>query len=183
MRKSDLSQRTSDGAYPMNEVVIDAGPIIHLSQLKLFHLFDLFPQLHTTPEAWREITRFNLPGKQEAESSRKIKITRISKKEKEKVMVAIRNFRLQSADFSLLALCNKLVAHAILTDDLELRRAAEGLGLETHGSLGIILRAYKKKWLSYRETQEALNNLFNLSTLYLSSKLLNRVLAELFKGK
>jgi len=167
----------------MNEVVIDAGPIIHLSQLKLFHLFDLFPQLHTTTEVWREITRFNLPGKEEAERSKKIRIHRILKKEKEKVMLAIKDFRLQSADFSLSALCNKLVAHAFLTDDLELRRAAEVLSLETQGSLGIIIRAYKKKWLSFFETQEALNNLFNISTLYLSSKLLNRVLTERSKGE
>lgn len=163
----------------MNEVVVDAGPIIHLSQLKLFQLFDLFPQLHTTAEVWREITRFNLPGKKEVERSKKIRVHRILKKEKKKVTFAIKNFQLQSADYSLLALCNKLVAHEILTDDLELRRAAEVLGLETHGSLGIILRAYKKNSLSFSETKGALKNLFDISTLYLSPKLLDRVLVEL----
>ncbi|GFP18701.1 hypothetical protein HKBW3S03_00206 [Candidatus Hakubella thermalkaliphila] len=67
--------------------------------------------------------------------------------------------------------------------DLELRKASEALGLETYGSLGVILRAYKRGRLSLSETKEALTNLFSISSLYLSVKLLNQVLAELSKEK
>ncbi len=63
------------------------------------------------------------------------------------------------------------------------RKAAEVLGLKTYGSLGVILRSYRQNRLSLFKTKEALNNLFNLSSLYLSPKLLNRVMAELPKGK
>ncbi len=167
----------------MNDVVIDAGPIIHLSQLKLFNLLELFPLLHTSTEVWNEITRFDLPGKKEVEKAENIKVHRVSEKEKSAIRHKVKKFRLQSPDFSLLALCLKLAGQKILTDDLELRKASEILALETHGSLGIILRAYKNNRLSLSETKESLNNLFNISSLYLSPKLLNRVLAELSKEK
>lgn len=167
----------------MSEFVINAGPIIHLSQLKLFHLFELFRNLHTSTEVWKEITRFDLPGKKEVEKSENIQVHRITEKEKRVIEHKVKSFQLQSPDLSLLVLCYKLDARKILTDDLELRKAAEALGLETYGSLGVILRAHKQNRLSLSETKEALNNLFNISSLYLSPKLLNRVMAELSKGK
>ena len=105
------------------------------------------------------------------------------KEEKRALEHKVKSFRLQSPDISLLTLCHKLDVRKILTDDLELRKAAEALGLETYGSLGVILRAYKQNRLSISETKEVLNNLFNISSLYLSPKLLNSVLAELSKGK
>ncbi len=167
----------------MNDIIIDAGPIIHLSQLKLFNLLELFLPLHTSTEVWEEITSFDLSGKKEVEQFKKIQVHRISEEEKRTIKHKVKNFRLQSPDLSLLALCYKLDVKRILTDDLELRKAAEALDLETYGSLGVILRAYKQNRLSLFKTKEALNNLFNFSSLYLSHKLLNRVMAELSKGK
>jgi predicted nucleic acid-binding protein len=167
----------------MNDIVIDAGPIIHLSQLKLFNLLEPFLPLHTSTEVWKEITSFDLPGKKEVEQFKKIQVHRILKEEKRAIEHKVKSFRLQSPDISLLTLCHKLDVRKILTDDLELRKAAEALGLETYGSLGVILRAYKQNRLSISETKEVLNNLFNISSLYLSPKLLNSVLAELSKGK
>jgi len=82
-----------------------------------------------------------------------------------------------------LTLSHKLSAFEILTDDLELRKAAESLGLETHGPLGIILRAYKKDRLSLSETKGSLRSFFAISSLYLSPKLVNRVIDELSKEK
>lgn len=167
----------------MNEVIIDAGPIIHLSQLKIFHLLEMFPHLHTTTEVWKEITRFDLPGKKEVEGSEKVKVHQITPREKERAALKAKGFRLQTPDLSLLALSHKLSVGEILTDDLELRKAAEVLGLETYGSLGIILRAYKRKRLSLSVTEEALNNLFSISSLYLSPKLIKFFLTELSKAK
>jgi hypothetical protein len=58
----------------MNDIVIDAGPIIHLSQLKLFNLLEPFLPLHTSTEVWKEITSFDLPGKKEVEKFKKIQV-------------------------------------------------------------------------------------------------------------
>lgn len=104
-------------------------------------------------------------------------------KEKKPIKDKVKTFRLQGPDLSLLALSQKLKVQRILTDDLELRKAAEALGLETHGSLGIVLRAYKRKRLSLAETKSALADLFNISSLYVSPKLFHHVLAGLSEEK
>lgn len=102
----------------MNEVIIDAGPIIHLSQLKLFHLLEMFPHLHTTTEVWKEITRFDLPGKKEVEGSEKVKVHQITPREKERAALKAKGFRLQTPDLSLLALSHKLSVGACITRTL-----------------------------------------------------------------
>jgi predicted nucleic acid-binding protein len=163
----------------MTDVVLDAGPVIHLSQLKLFPLLALFPSLHTSADIWREITRFDLPGKREIEGSKNIRVHKVPEREKRKVKRQVKGYRIQGPDISLLALCRIVNAELLLTDDLELRKAAEALGQESSGSLGVILRAYKKGLLSFQETRQSLGDLFDISTLYLSSKLLDRVLEEL----
>jgi len=169
----------SDGASRMTEVVLDAGPVIHLSQLKLFRLLALFPSLNTPLDVRKEITRFDLPGKREIERSEDIHMHRVSEKERRAAEVEVKAFRLQKPDLAVLALCRKVHAKLLLTDDLELRRAAESIGMESCGTLGIILRAYKRGCLSLEDTRRALHDLFNLSSLYLSAKLLDRVLEEL----
>ncbi|MBM4024119.1 MAG: hypothetical protein FJ280_01770 [Planctomycetes bacterium] len=163
----------------MSEVVLDAGPVIHLSQLKLFRLLALFPSLHTPLEVRKEITRFDLPGKREFERSEGIHVHRVSGSERRAVEAELKAFRLQKPDISVLALCRKIQAGLLLTDDLELRRAAEVIGLESCGTLGILLRTSKRGWLSLDETRQALRDLFNLSSLYLSAKLLDQVLEAL----
>lgn len=66
----------------MNDFVIDAGPIIHLSQLKLFNLLELLLTLHISTDVWKEITRFDLPGKKELEEFKEIQVHRILEREK-----------------------------------------------------------------------------------------------------
>ncbi len=69
---------------------------------------------------------------------------------------------------------NKLSLLSLFT--LKLRRAVVMARRQVTGSVGIIVRGYRQKYLSYGEMVTAMDRLFNDSSLYLSRSFKNRVL-------
>mgnify|MGYP001582422308 CR=1 FL=1 len=52
-------------------------------------------------------------------------------------------FKLHRADASVIVLAERLKPSAVLTDDLNLRKALESLGITAVGSVGILIRCFK----------------------------------------
>jgi predicted nucleic acid-binding protein len=80
---------------------------------------------------------------------------------------------LEAGEAEAIALARQLSAAWFLTDDAAARVFAASLGLEVHGSLGIVLWAAARKHLSREEAAAALDRLAH-SSLWISA----RVLAE-----
>ena len=64
----------------------------------------------------------------------------------------------QNANFSL----------PVLTDDLALRRQLEAHGALVVGSVGILIRAYRQQLMSKIQLENAIDSLFDESSLHLS---------------
>lgn len=77
-----------------------------------------------------------------------------------------------------LALARHVHADWFLTDDAAARLLASQLGLETHGSLGVVLWAAATGRIDRSEGQRALNDLANTS-LWISKRVLNEATAAL----
>jgi predicted nucleic acid-binding protein len=80
---------------------------------------------------------------------------------------------LDAGEAEAIALARQLNAHWFLTDDAAARVLAASLGLEVHGSLGVVLWAAAMRHLSRVEAEMALDRLAQ-SSLWLSA----RVIAE-----
>jgi predicted nucleic acid-binding protein len=65
-----------------------------------------------------------------------------------------------------------------LTDDAAARLAAEGLGYRIHGSIGILLRAIRRRQRTPDEVVSILRNLPTQSTLYIRPDLLREIIAQ-----
>jgi len=83
-----------------------------------------------------------------------------------------------------IVLAKKLKADWFLTDDTKARVFANGIDLEVHGSLGIILWASVKEYLSYEDAKLSIHNLSKTS-LWISQRIINKAyqsLEQIFSG-
>jgi predicted nucleic acid-binding protein len=66
----------------------------------------------------------------------------------------------------------------VLTDDAAARLAAQSLGLRSHGTLGVLLRAIRRRQRTSSEVAAILRSLPIRSTLYVRRDLLEEVIRE-----
>ena len=90
-------------------------------------------------------------------------------------------FVLDEGEIHALALCRKLGKNIFLTDDLDAREAGVSLGFEVHGSVGVIARAYRRGPVDLVEAKAALNDLYNVSDLFVARAIIESVIEEIEK--
>ena len=92
------------------------------------------------------------------------------------------NLDLGEAEAISLALQEKV--DYFLTDDLDARQIAKEFKLETHGTIGIILRAFKEKIISKEKTIEKIKELKTNSSLFITQDLISEVVESVknFRG-
>lgn len=153
----------------MKLVVSNTGPLMHLSQAQALDLMALLGAIHlppavaaeaarhistwaTAPPAWINITPLQPAHANQAQAWEKAGL-------------------LDRGEAAALALTQQLNAAWFLTDDTAARVLAASLGVEVHGSLGIVLWGAATGHLSRTEAEAALNGLA-ASTLWLSARVL-----------
>lgn len=85
---------------------------------------------------------------------------------------------LESGEAEAVALARQVNAHWFLTDDAAARLFAQALGIEVHGSVGIVLWAAATRHLTRADTEAALDRLAQ-SSLWISPKVLTEAKAAL----
>lgn len=157
----------------MLNAVSNSGPFIHLSEINQLKLFSIFKVLIIPSSVVKEIGKIGL---------RNIKIIDVPKNEIKVFIRNLKEFNLQQAEIDALYLAKRFSA-IFLTDDLEARAAANKLKIEVHGSIGIIALAYHKNLLSLKEAKQAIINLYENSTLFLTRSLVDLSIQKLEKNK
>ena len=85
---------------------------------------------------------------------------------------------LESGEAEAVSLARQVKAHWLLTDDAAARLFAQTLGIEVHGSVGIVLWAAATGRLTRADTEAALDRLAQ-SSLWVSHKVLAEAKAAL----
>lgn len=151
----------------MRLVVSNTGPLMHLSQAKSLDLMGLIGDLHippavhveaarhistwtTAPPAWINITPLQPNNARQAQAWRQAGL-------------------LDWGEAEALALTRQLNADWFLTDDTAARVLASSLGIEVHGSLGVVLWAAASGHLNRSQAEAVLNGLA-ASTPWLSAR-------------
>jgi len=152
----------------VDRAVSDTGPIIHLSEIGRLKALRVAEVL-IPPEVQRELTK----GKVGAEINKFkfIRATSLSKRGNDIASILARRYSLSIGESEAIVLAKEKGINLIFTDDLDARDVAELEGLEPHGSVGILLRAYRGGILTRDETINSLHKLSSDSTLYITSDL------------
>jgi len=165
------------GVLAVHDAVIDTGPLIHLHEIDRLDLVTaVLRNIHLPEHVEREIR--NEPIIQYIhQNTDRITIHPIQEPELFSTKEAYSGFHLQLADLAVLALLTKIVDACAVTDDLELRKAVESNGRTSVGTIGMLFSGYRLSVINKPQLRQLVNQVFNDSSLYLSSAFRSRVLA------
>ncbi len=159
--------------------VADAGPILHLHEIDLIELLDIWDHILIPQAVWDETM-----GAQRVPAPRLTEMNHFSLRHVP--MNALRQFirefhleKLHAGEQECLYLCQREGVSLLLTDDLAVRRAAKRLGVRPVGSLGVIVRGYRLGRFSLREAKAHLRALQHASSLFVTPEIVELAIRQL----
>jgi predicted nucleic acid-binding protein len=161
---------------PMPLVVCDAGPLIHLDELGCLDLLSDFSEVLVPEAVWVEVLKHR-PGAL-AHSTVTFRRVRPTDPEPPALEALAQVLSLHTGEWQALRVALEHRPGLLLTDDTAARLAAANLGIVTHGSIGILVRAIRRKQRTKLEILAVLRMLPTQSTLHLKRSLLNSVIEE-----
>ena len=157
-------------------VVCDAGPLIHLDELGVLDLLADFPRILVPEAVWQEVGRHR-PA---AFSHPKVLFQRLMPRlpAPPELETLSQVLSLHSGEWQALRVALEHPPAMLLTDDTAARLAAGSLGIQARGSIGILIRAIRRKQRSKKQVLAILRSIPSASTLHLKRSLLDSVIHE-----
>ena len=163
----------------MTQAVSDTGPLLHLTEASRLWLLERIGDTHAPPQVIAEMAAllrdWQLPAwltVDDLESSRSVE-----------AVAWVQAGFLHAGEAEAVALAQQISADWLLTDDAAARLFATQLGIEVHGSLGIVLWAAVNGFLDQDAAERALLALAS-SSLWISRSVLaeaRSALGEIFR--
>lgn len=151
----------------MRTHVLDAGPIIHLYEARCLPLLKLTGNLFLPQRVFNEVqTAVHMHDSW----PEWLQVVRLSPQEQIEAQVWQGSGDLHAGEAEALVLARRKHVDWFLTDDSATRLFISLLGMEVHGSLGVILWNAAHRHLSHEEAADALNCL-QASSLWLSERI------------
>ena len=152
----------------MNRLVADTGPILHLHEAGALHLLPLIGEIFLPPLVIAEL-RAHAPSLWPGVSPEWIKLPILPARVQQRALEWRRAGLLHGGEAEALALAHEIKSGWFLTDDDAARLMAEPLGIETHGSIGVVLWAAAHQLVPRAEAEACWSGL-QKSSLWMSPK-------------
>ena len=165
---------TSDQGPPL--VVCDAGPLIHLDELGALDLLADFAEVLVPDAVWREVMQHRPGALTHAGVTLRRIVPQMEVSPELEALAQI--FSLHTGEWEALRVAMEYRPGLLLTDDTAARLAAGNLRIGTHGTIGILVRAIRRRQRTKEEVLEVLRSIPDRSTLHLKRSLLESVISE-----
>jgi predicted nucleic acid-binding protein len=150
-------------------VVCDTGPLLHLSEAGAIHLLHNVGEILIPPTVGREF-KANSQGWLPPHW---VKITDLDKNVKQQAMDWVQEGHIDLGEAEAIGLALQINADWLLTDDAKARQFAETVGLEVHGSLGLLIWNVSVGYLDDRAQALTLLNHLAKTSLWISKRVLH----------
>ena len=160
-----------------NKAVSDTGPIIHLNEINLIKVLNIFSIVIIPEEVEKELKNSKIL------ILKKIKILKLSPSYKDKIKILTNQENLDLGEAFAIVLAMQEKADYFLTDDLDARNIAIKYNLQVHGTVGIILRAFREKIIDKKTAIEKVNELHAKSSLFITKDLVDSILIAIKEFK
>ncbi len=155
---------------PVGWVICDAGPLIHLHEL---HCIDLLADFHhvLVPSAvWSEVALH----RPDALRSPRVALERVPRPEQYSVELTtvVSLLGLHEGERQALGLMLQHPDAMLLTDDSAARLAAARMNLKVHGTIGILVRAIRRRQKSPEQIISLLEAIPQRSSLHVRARLI-----------
>jgi len=153
----------------ISKAVFDTGPFIHLYEIESLNVLKLFKSIFIADEVFNELKKANLHNK--ISKIKSVKLLQLSPKHKDMSKLLVEKHNIGLAESSSISLTLQEKADVFITDDLDARTAAKNLNLEVHGTVGVILRAFRESVIQKDEAIAKIKELHEKSSLYITKDL------------
>jgi len=146
-------------------LVLDATPIIYLCKIGLSHIFNEFPEeKFTVPKVVEQVVthgKIGAPNAFIAEDIIKKSIIKIKEPKNIEFITLLSHIPdLHPGEIDILALANDLNGIAI-TDESIAREVARIYGIETHGTIYLLLRLFYRGKLTRKQIKDAVDHMIS----------------------
>jgi len=163
-------------AAPAKTVILDAGPLIHLDELGCLILLADFQERIVPAAVWEEVERYR-------PSALHSNTLTFIKREPARISAALQTlydaFNLDAGEREALSLCEQYPSAILLTDDAAVRLAAKTSGIRAYGTLGILIRAIRRRQLPPADVVMALEHIPFNSTLFIRKSMLQEIIENI----
>jgi len=163
----------------MKRLVADTGPILHLHEAGALGLFPLIGEIFLPPPVAAEL-RAHSPSLWPGSFPEWVKLQTPAPEGRQRALQWQRAGLLHGGEAESLALALEIKPGWFLTDDAAARLMAESLGIEVHGSIGIVLWAAANKLVKKPDAEKHWAGL-EQSSLWMSQKVRAQARAALEK--
>lgn len=151
--------------------VADAGPLIHLAEIPSLELLDVLDRLFVPETVHEELAAGGVPDGLSELSHELVTADQSSETDVE----------LDPGETAALTAASERDA-VLLTDDMAARDAATGVGVEVHGSIGVVALARARGRLDRNEAAERMRALQRETRLFVSDAVVERGIDLLERG-
>ena len=161
--------------------VSDAGPLIHLAEIRSLALLNVFSAVHVPHAVWDEVV-----GQGRVAESYVLDSADLHRHTfpREKVRLFVeRNalLDLHAGECECLYCCKTMNIGILLTDDLAVRDAARRLGITPVGSLGVVVRACRTKMIAVDDAIRRIIDLHDVSSMFVTRAIVDLAIDQLEK--
>jgi predicted nucleic acid-binding protein len=154
--------------------VCDAGPLIHLDELESLDFLSDFSRIIVPSSVWNEVVlhRPNIFNRQTPFFEKAIE----SNFYDEEVVALGSMFLLHTGEIDAIRCVRQIQKGILLTDDSAARLAAKTLGINAHGTIGILIRSIRQKRKTTQEIISLMQTIPQKSTLFIKKSTLSSII-------
>jgi len=163
----------------ISKVVSDTGPLLHISEIEIIKALDIFKEINIPEEVKNELNK----NKIILDLFHNLVLINLKPKFKIVTEILINKFSLDIGEAEAISLALQEKTEYFLTDDLEARTVASIHNLKVHGTVGIILRAFRENIIKKETALNKVIELYTESSLFITKDLIDYIIKSINEFK